>query len=131
MTDTYVYGEKKQTIISLCERNPGWTSRDLMRETGWSYPTIRTACRNARIKLPSAYISIPIDRNIPMPKIAYGIGKTNKYPWPEMKIGDSFLFPPKVAYSSAHGNARDTGKRLGKRFAIRWTADGLRCWRTA
>src|SRR6185369_12801333 len=129
MSEAYQYGEKQKIIFDLCQRNPEWTSIDLMKATGWPYSEVRGACRGVGIKPPGVLKPVPIDRGIPIPKVARGIGKEFKYPWPQMEIGDSFLFPSHVSYSTAVGNAAKSGERLEMKFAVRWTLAGLRCWR--
>ena len=131
MTDTYAYGERKRIINRLCTQRADWTSADLMRATGWTYTEVRSACRQIGVKPPSVLRVVPIDKDIPIPSISRGEGKAYSYPWRQMKIGDSFLSPTRIGYASAHGNARETGQRLGKKFTIRTTPEGLRCWRIA
>jgi hypothetical protein len=72
-------------------------------------------------------VVITIDHNIPMPDKA---PSKSKYPWLEMGIGDSFLFP---ASSKRNGytSARQASERTGRTFVTRTTRDGLRCWRIA
>jgi hypothetical protein len=50
-----------------------------------------------------------------------------RYPWLEMKVDDSFVFPPILW---PHETARAASRRHHpKRFVARKTADGVRCWR--
>lgn len=53
-----------------------------------------------------------------------------KYPWHEMKVGDSFPVPA-GKYDTVANAARDFGKRHGRKFSIRTIATGVRIWRTA
>ena len=125
------YGSRKRIIADLCRANPDWSSADLMRETGWRYSQVRGAFYNLGIKPRSKYKSIPIDKGIPVAKIAYGLNREFKYPWRDMEIGDSFLFPTGSNYWTAAVSVRDQTQRLGKTFSFRSTAEGLRCWRIA
>src|SRR6185369_1499740 len=118
-------------ISDLCRANREWSSADLMRETGWRYSQVRGAFYNLGIKPRSKYKSIPIDKGIPVAKIAYGLNREFKYPWRDMEIGDSFLFPGTISSSTAASNARDAGRRLDMKFSTRWTPAGFRCWRVA
>ena len=72
---------------------------------------------------------IKIQKNIAMPK-NLGTGRP-KYPWKELEVGESFLFPEGLGESGIHSNAQSTGKRLNRKFAIRKTPEGYRCWRIA
>lgn len=63
---------------------------------------------------------IVIEKGIPIP---------NKFPFKDMEVGDSFLIPAGVARSTAQTAAIRYGKPLGKRFTIRKTPEGDRCWR--
>jgi hypothetical protein len=70
------------------------------------------------------YEHIKIERNIPPPESK----RMTKYPWGEMKVGDSFLFPEGKAAPSE--SARSASQRYKpKRFVARRTEDGYRCWR--
>jgi hypothetical protein len=68
---------------------------------------------------------IKIDRNVDMPDKRDGAGR--KYPWVEMKIGDSFLFPAHV--TAPHSMAIHAARRYERKFSVRKTAEGYRCWR--
>lgn len=74
-------------------------------------------------------MSVPIDKGVTLPKRSNGgVGK-GKYPWREMEVGDSFLFPPTVSAGSAAARYNLVAKRLGRKFTIRTTSEGIRCWR--
>jgi len=73
---------------------------------------------------------IPIDRNVPIPKYAGQRGSTEKYPWSQMDVGDSFVVGAKRA-KTVRGCYVAAGKRLGRKFATRMTPEGLRVWRIA
>ena len=70
-------------------------------------------------------MTVKVEKGIPVSRDRY-----NKYPWRQMSVGDSFLFPQGIksanTYSSAYGASKD-----GKKFVTRSTADGYRCWRVA
>lgn len=60
-------------------------------------------------------------------------GRTSRYPFAEMQIGDSFFAPliqPRTLYSAARAFARKSGK--GTKFVVRKEGSGgARVWRTA
>jgi len=73
-----------------------------------------------------------IEKGIPLPKI----GKVSKYPFAEMKIGDSVFFPDVVGGSkskpatAAKVYAHRVSKSKGKiKFAARAENGGVRIWR--
>lgn len=72
--------------------------------------------------------NIKIDKNIPIPPSKLGEGG-GKYPWSEMEVGDSFLWPSEKQQKQASALAVATGRRLNKRFATRKTPEGVRVWR--
>lgn len=71
---------------------------------------------------------IGIDKGVPMPRMGT---KNRRYPWEEMKIGDSFLFPSTKSQSNAYNCAKAASLKTGWKFAVKKTPDGIRCWRTA
>jgi hypothetical protein len=73
-------------------------------------------------------MTIEIDKNVPAPTQHYRTLK--KYPWPTMEVGDSFLFPSTTSADTAYTVAR-AQSRDGKKFIVRTTDDGRRCWRVA
>ena len=74
---------------------------------------------------------IPIDRNIPQPRAKTG---KRKYPWPEMKEGDSFFVPGKKA-KELTGVAMDWVKHNDLNWIFRSSTvvedgvEGARIWR--
>lgn len=70
---------------------------------------------------------IQVDRGIPLPKSKV----THSYPWDELQIGDSFLFPPEIDREGAGARASAQAKRRGWKLTTRVTPKGIRCWRTA
>lgn len=64
-----------------------------------------------------------IDKNIPLPQ---------KWPFPDMKVGDSFLVPDDIRRSTINVAAKRYGDKHKMKFTIRLTEDRkLRCWRIA
>ena len=68
-----------------------------------------------------------IDSGLPIPKRRGS--KKSKYPWKDMKVGDSFLMEVKTSASGA-SLANRAGKIYGMKFACRKTDEGVRVWRT-
>lgn len=74
-----------------------------------------------------------IDKNIPVKSSGKGAGggKPPTYPWRQMEIGDSFLFPVHVYPTLAHTLcAQASSTNHPKKFITRKTEEGYRCWRT-
>ena len=70
-----------------------------------------------------------IDKNIPIPNGAPR-GAPPKYPFRDMEVGDSVLFPE--AQQKIVAAAHVHGKFTGKKFKTRSTEDGgVRIWRIA
>jgi hypothetical protein len=67
---------------------------------------------------------IEIEGNIPIPKIL-GRGRPNRYPFKEMKIGDSFH----VKSSSDRDSALSASSKLDIKLTSRKVDDGYRIWR--
>jgi hypothetical protein len=74
-----------------------------------------------------APFEIKIEHDIPIPE---KLPPRTRYPWMDMGIGDSFLFPEAVKKSGA-ASAMKASERYGRTFVVRRTKDGLRCWRLA
>lgn len=65
-----------------------------------------------------------IEKNVPMPPRGYEL------PFDQMDIGDSFVLPEAVSHSYARILIHKFQKSNGaKKFSLRRTADGYRCWR--
>lgn len=70
-----------------------------------------------------------IEKNVPMPPHGNHL---QKYPWPEMSVGDSVFFSreeeakPRSIVRAAHG----WGGRNNAKFASRSVDGGFRIWRT-
>jgi hypothetical protein len=71
-------------------------------------------------------LEIKIDHDIPIPE---KLPPKTRYPWLDMGIGDSFLFPKSVKSGAA--SAMKASERYGRTFVLRRTKDGHRCWRLA
>lgn len=64
-----------------------------------------------------------IDENIEMPS-------TKRYPFSDMEVGDSFAIGEYYSdMNRVKAAAHQWGKRHGKKFSVRWTDQGYRCWR--
>lgn len=75
---------------------------------------------------------IRVQRGIPIPRIKpRGLKGTKppKYPWSEMRLGDSFLFPTGVG-RAGHTAAIQASKG-DRKFKTAKVDDGYRCWRVA
>lgn len=69
---------------------------------------------------------IKIEKNVSIPENSkFGA----KYPYRQMKVGDSFLYPKGTLPNTARAGAIQMGKRTGWKFIVRMVAQGLRCWR--
>ena len=64
-----------------------------------------------------------------MIKIESGIPMPAKFPFAEMKVGDSFLVPEGMNKSTVAVYANRHAKKTGTKFTVRKTAEGYRCWR--
>lgn len=74
---------------------------------------------------------VKIDKGIPMIGSSRG-GRPSRYPWLEMEVGDSFLFPSDVSKANAYSAPHKASKVYAPRkFAGRTTPDGMRVWRIA
>lgn len=80
--------------------------------------------------LPQA--EFPIDTDIPIPTDTMHRGRNAnrlKYPWPGMCVGDSILVSDRYQGLAAAACAASWGKRRGKSFTSRFSAEGVRIWR--
>jgi hypothetical protein len=73
--------------------------------------------------------TVRIDRNVPLP-VGRNFRRT-KYPFASMEVGDSFVFPASANESSARSQSNVAGRKSGRKFSVRKTEAGLRCWRIA
>jgi hypothetical protein len=73
-----------------------------------------------------------IDKGVELPTLVPG--KSSKYPFKDMEIGDSFLVPhggDDTAKHKIYSSASNTGRRMQRKFTIRRLPEGFRVWRTA
>jgi hypothetical protein len=78
-------------------------------------------------------IKIKVNKGIPISREREG--RPTKYPWLEMKVGDSFAYPSTANYTetrlAAKSNASNASKRYApKKFVARGMKDHVRVWRT-
>jgi len=64
-----------------------------------------------------------IEKNVPRPKLV----RMRRYPWIEMEVGDSFLFPATVKHP--YVIARGASRLYDRKFVVHKTDNGFRCWR--
>lgn len=68
-----------------------------------------------------------IDTGIPLPPRATA---PDRYPFPEMDVGDSFFVPEEVLKrASVQAASLRAGKRYGCKFSTRAVEGGCRVWR--
>lgn len=75
---------------------------------------------------------IRIQRGILMPEVKpRGLKGASPpiYPWREMKVGDSFLFPDRIGRMSHAAAIRASVE--GRKYRVAKTDEGYRCWRVA
>jgi hypothetical protein len=65
---------------------------------------------------------IKIDKNVPVPN------NRNKYPWSDLKVGDSFYVDRDISWFRTQVS-RANATRKPKHFVIRKEGDGCRIWR--
>lgn len=56
-------------------------------------------------------------------------GAAGKYPWRDLKPGDSFKFEPHVQMNSASSYVSRMSIQWDRKFVVRNTPDGIWCWR--
>lgn len=69
-----------------------------------------------------------IESGVPIPE-AKPTGRGTKYPWKDMKVGDSLHFTNQQEYERARTASSAYGKKHGLKFTARMTLDGYRIWR--
>lgn len=70
---------------------------------------------------------LTVDTNVPIPAEAM----RERYPFPVMAVGDSFLLPDAEAAKNARSAAWMFSKRHGTKFSCRRVPEGWRVWRVA
>ena len=83
--------------------------------------------------------AIMVERGIPVPAKAVSPGRTTKYPWHSMEVGDSFFVPGMSIYKSEPDGRKRFAYHNGERFVSgsKWTmrratkdgVQGVRVWR--
>ena len=71
-----------------------------------------------------------IEKDIPLPPRK---SRVSAYPFAEMNVGDSFVVPPTEnapALTTLRNAAAQAKKKLGFKFVVAETYDGIRVWRT-
>jgi hypothetical protein len=75
--------------------------------------------------------AIAIDRDIAMPTFGRA-RRSSRYPFDAMQVNDSFAFPPEIKLGSAHSIVSARNRRQPERkFRVKRTDAGMRCWRIA
>lgn len=69
---------------------------------------------------------IQIETGVPVPKHS----PLRRYPFSDLAVSESFLVTDSNS-NSICANASRTGKKLGRKFHVRKTKDGIRVWRVA
>ncbi len=67
-----------------------------------------------------------IDKGVPLPKRQ--VKGTTKYPWPALKVGESFLIPG-GSLTNLRSSCSAAGKRYNMKFTARLVDGGVRIWR--
>lgn len=71
-----------------------------------------------------------IDKGVPIPRLEKVQFKPNKYPFPDMEVGDSFFVPLEVV-GAARVASGSYSRNHSTKFTSRKEGQGLRIWRTA
>lgn len=66
-----------------------------------------------------------IEKHIPLPPRGYDL------PFEQMEVGDSFLLPAKVSAGYARTLIHRAQHKSTRKFSLRHTNEGYRCWRVA
>ncbi len=69
-----------------------------------------------------------LSSNIDMPERSTKAGKS-KYPFKDMKVGESVFFEGKTSLDKECVYAYNYGRKAGKKFSARSVAGGVRIWR--
>lgn len=69
---------------------------------------------------------VGIEKNIPVP--THRLRRV--WPLADMEVGDSFQVDP-LKVNGLRSSVHHEQRRSGKRFTIRQTPEGIRCWRIA
>jgi hypothetical protein len=71
-------------------------------------------------------LSIKIDKDVPLPN-----GGPSRYPWDQMKSGDSFYIEGSMALARLQRASGGWRRKHGGEFVVRREGNGARVWRTA
>ena len=74
--------------------------------------------------------AITVDKKVPLPPPRTG-EQNHVYPWRTMEVGDSFAVPTDKMIANFRHGASLAGRINQRRFSVRQTPDGYRCWRIA
>jgi hypothetical protein len=74
---------------------------------------------------------LKVDKNKGIPDKKRGPGGASKYPFKDLKIGDSFLIPDKTKKNGIYSMLAAFNKKQSKpiKITIRMEEDGIRVWR--
>lgn len=67
-----------------------------------------------------------IEKGVPVPP--RDNGRTAKYPWADMRVGDSF-FVPGVKTNAMAGSKAQAAKKHNAKYSMRSVDGGVRIWR--
>ena len=73
---------------------------------------------------------IRIETNVPIPQANGGRYRACKYPWRELRPGDSF-YVAKGNRNSINAGVRNWSAKLGAKFTVRTMDGGVRVWRVS
>jgi hypothetical protein len=68
---------------------------------------------------------VEIEKDVPLPSS----GRSTKYPFVRMSVGDSVFFPNEQINGKAYRAAKSCGDRNGRTFVARREGEGIRIWR--
>lgn len=73
---------------------------------------------------------IRIEKNVPVPTANGGRYRACKYPWRELKPGQSF-YVPNGNRASINAGVQNWSKKLNAKFTVRTMDGGIRVWRVS
>lgn len=76
--------------------------------------------------VPPPLVEFEIDQGIPIPPK----GRPQRFPWSQMKVGDSFFASgDRNTIACVRWAAKSRAKTTGEQFVTRTRPGGVRCWR--
>ena len=69
---------------------------------------------------------VKVDKGVPLPKSGKGVPK---YPWDDLKVGDSFIIKKCSRVSIAYRNGLGNGKKFVSRTVVENGKKVIRVWR--